>query len=88
MHFWDSATGTLQQTFRTEGVGTDLGFSDDGSRLKDYLGSFIIQSSCDKCAFNFGHMNLEIFIRESQWITVNNKNVDEIKNVLVITKDK
>lgn len=88
VHLWNSATGTLQQTIRTEVVGADLEFFGDGSRLRAYLGSFIIQSSCDNCAFDFGHMNLEIFIRESQRITVDNKNVDEIKNVLVIAKEK
>ncbi|THC87732.1 hypothetical protein EYZ11_012821 [Aspergillus tanneri] len=75
VRLWDPATGNLQQTLMADGVVTDLRFSDDGHYLRTNLGSLVIQPSCSNCTPNLGQMHLEIFMRESQWITMNGKKV-------------
>ncbi|KAJ6092101.1 NACHT and WD40 domain protein [Penicillium canescens] len=74
VRLWDPTTGTLQQILSSEGVVTDLAFSGD-SRLNTNLGCLIIRSSNGNCSSKLDQTNLEIFIRESQWITMNGKKV-------------
>ncbi|PLB35837.1 NACHT and WD40 domain protein [Aspergillus candidus] len=74
VRLWDPTTGCLQQIIRSFGVVTDLAFFGD-SRLDTNLGCLNIRSSNGDCNSNLDQTSLEIFIRESQWITMNGEKV-------------
>ncbi|KAJ5387099.1 hypothetical protein N7509_009640 [Penicillium cosmopolitanum] len=73
VRFWDTATGTLQRASNVEDGFTSLEFSEDGSYLKTNLGPLDIQFMCGGHPSNTPHMNLSIFIKQRQWITLNGK---------------
>ena len=75
IRLWDTATGALQETLNPEGTVTKLEFSQDGSYLITNLGALYIQSGHENHASNSIHRDLEIFIKQGQWINLNGKNV-------------
>jgi WD40 repeat protein len=75
VRLWNTATGVLQQTLSVVGLVFHLEFSQDGSYLRTNLGSLDIQSRRGKHTINSPQANLEIYIQQGQWITLNGEKV-------------
>ncbi|CAI7673674.1 unnamed protein product [Penicillium pancosmium] len=75
VRLWDTTTGALQETLRTEGVVTELEFSQDGSHLSTNLGSLHILSKCDEHISSSPKTSPEIVLKRRDWIALNGKQV-------------
>jgi WD40 repeat protein len=74
VRLWDPATGVLQEILSTDGVVTELEFSQDSSYLRTRLGSIRAQSSCGNPPSSSPNMGPQISL-ESEWVAVNGKKV-------------
>ncbi|KAH1799549.1 hypothetical protein KXX35_004388, partial [Aspergillus fumigatus] len=72
VRLWDSATGALQETLRTEMSATELKFSLDGSTLSTNLGLLRIQRQFGNPILDTSNMNPELSI-QGDWIALNGK---------------
>jgi WD40 repeat protein len=75
VHLWDTLTGGLQETLITERVVTELEFSQDSPYITTNLGSLRMQSWCGNNICSSPRMNLEIFLKGQNWVTLNGKHV-------------
>jgi WD40 repeat protein len=70
---WDTATGALQQTLSIGGVVTNLKFSEDCPYLSTNLGFLNIKPWYNNHLSYLSKNNVEVFIREDQWVTLQGK---------------
>jgi WD40 repeat protein len=75
VRLWDPATGALQQTLITEGVVTELEFSQDGSHLNTNLGFLNIESISEYHISSAPKANPSISLEQNHWIALNGKRV-------------
>ncbi|QKX60488.1 uncharacterized protein TRUGW13939_07633 [Talaromyces rugulosus] len=75
VRLWDTATGGLQETLITEGVVTELEFSQDSPYIITNLGSLRMQSGCGNNISSSPEINSEILLKERDWVTLNGKQV-------------
>jgi WD40 repeat protein len=74
VRLWDPATSSLQEILNTDGVVTELEFSQGSSYLRTDLGSIKIRSSCGNPTPSSPNIGPQISL-ESEWIAVHGQKV-------------
>ncbi|CRG89769.1 putative WD repeat-containing protein all2124 [Talaromyces islandicus] len=67
---WDTTTGALQQTLAIDVEVTKLKFSEDSPYLCTNLGFLNIRPWYNNCTTYLSETNVEVFLREEQWVTL------------------
>ncbi|OOQ86570.1 WD domain protein [Penicillium brasilianum] len=75
VRLWDSVTGVLTQTLNAGQMVTKVEFSDNGLYLHSDSGALDIQSRCDIPTLHSPHANLDISIKQNQWVKLSGEKI-------------